>query len=269
MVGCVCDAGDVVVRVLILGEGKSGTTALLASVSAQLPRATEVFEPRNLHDVDLSPDPLVIKKLFQTWDPKEEPLLESFDKCVYIIRDPRDRLISHLLYDAYNKAARLDESKRQKWLSLLESKVHRPSEIPLIHLLNSWWRLSRTDLLSYYVRTSDRAIGFAGETQKRFHTVTYEQYVDTDLEGLSTYLDLELRPAVLRGSAKRVERRGTHGDWRSWFTPTDVKVFRPLTHQWLKVHGYDQRDWELTDREQLDHKTTVDYVSSLFDRKPV
>lgn len=256
-------------RVLIVGEGKSGTTALMSSIAAELPGATKVFEPKDLGEVDLTPDNLVVKKLHQSWKPRETPTLDSFDKCVYIIRDPRDRLISHLLYDAYNKAVRLDAAQRVKWLNIIERKAVDPGRVPMLDLLNTWWRLSRTDLLSYYVRATDRSMTFFRGAGKRFHLATYEDYVDGRFDALSGYLGFPISTGVLEGSANRVARSGTYGEWRSWFTPIDVKVFRPITHDWLKLHDYDARDWELNEPDALDHGTTVDYVANLFERNPI
>ena len=79
MARCFGYAGDVVVRVLILGEGKSGTTALLRSVASALGDPSELFEPAVLQPEDLEADPLVVKKLLLSWRNKEARLAERFD----------------------------------------------------------------------------------------------------------------------------------------------------------------------------------------------
>jgi len=254
-------------RVLIVGEGKSGTTALLRSVSSALGDPAELFEPKSMTAEDLEPDPLVVKKLLLNWKQGETRLLDSFDKRILIVRDPRDRLISHLLYDAYNRAAALDEAKRTKWLQLLWHKSDKPDTIPLVHLINTWWRLAGSDLLSHYVRANDRVNSYKRRMKKHFFVVTYEGYVDGQFEALDEYLGVSVEPGVVGEDEARVARSGRHGDWRNWFTADDVKVFRPMTDEWLRRHGYDHKDWELSSQPEISTETTVDYVSSLFERR--
>lgn len=257
-------------RVLIVGEGKSGTTALLRSVSAGLDSPAEMFEPMLITEDDLKPDPLVVKKLLLNWKSPENDLLDSFDKRVFIVRDPRDRLISHLLYDAYNKADSLSVKQRQTWIKLLRRKTRNPQNVSVVHMINAWWRLSRSDMVSHYVRALDRSTGFNRRIGDQFHTLHYEDYVDAKFDDVNDYLGVALSAGVVQESESRVARSATHGEWRSWFTPADVEVFRPLSHKWLRKHGYEHRDWDLIEsNETLDPAKTVDYVQGLFNRKPV
>lgn len=256
-------------RVLILGEGKSGTTALLRSVSAALGQPTELFEPRELTPDDIAPDPLVIKKLLLNWQQSEAQLTEQFDKRLFITRDPRDRLISRLLYDAYNKAPALDEAKRERWLKVLEKKAADPQGVPLLKLLEKWWRISGTDLLSHYVRGADRSQRFLRQREPNFYQLKYEDYVDQNFEALQAYLGIELAAGVVEGPEQRVARKGSHGDWRYWFTRADVRVLRPMSYTALKIQGYNQRDWALERVDSLERETTVDYVRKLFELHPL
>lgn len=256
-------------RVLIVGEGKSGTTALLRSISTTLDDPVELFEPLEMTEDDLVPESLVIKKLLLSWKPSERTVLDRFDKRVLIVRDPRDRLISQLLYDAYNKADRLNADQREKWLEVLRRKTENPKGVSFIHLINAWWRFSRTDLISHHVRATDRSGSFQRRFGSQFFTLKYEDYVDGSFEAIDEYLGVTLAPGEVQGSETRVARSGTHGEWRDWLTPIDVKMLRPMTHDWLKDTGYDFRDWELNEPDGLDPATTVDYVQSLFDRRPL
>lgn len=254
-------------RVLIVGEGKSGTTALLRSVSSALGEPSEIFEPMAMSAEDLEPDPLVVKKLLLNWKQAETRLLDSFDKRILIVRDPRDRLISHLLYDAYNRAQVVDEAGRQEWLGLLGQKSATPDEVPFVRLVNTWWRLAGSDLLSHYVRANDRVNSYKRRMKKHFFVLAYEDYVDGRFEALNEYLDLNIEPGVVGHEEARVARSGRYGEWRNWFTPEDVEVFRPMTDQWLHRHGYDHEDWELSSPGEIPTDTTVDYVAGLFDRR--
>jgi len=256
-------------RVLIVGEGKSGTTALLRSVSSALGTPDELFEPIQMTKTELAATSLVVKKLLLNWKSNENDLLDHFDKRIFIVRDPRDRLVSHLLYDSYNKANILDADQREKWLTLVGRKTKNPSGIPLVHLINAWWRLTRSDLMSHYVRSLDRSTGFTRRIGEHFHVLTYEDYVDANFADVNNYLGFDVTPGVVREAERRVSRSSTHGEWRDWFTDIDVEVFRPMTHTWQKLNGYDHRDWELSEPPSLDPKTTVEYVQGLFDTRPI
>lgn len=254
-------------RVLIVGEGKSGTTALMRSISAALGDPDEMFEPGAMTPEDLGPNPLVVKKLLLSWKQNETQLLDSFDKRILIIRDPRDRLISHLLYDAYNRAPEVSPANRDKWLRLLDRKSEKPASITLVHLLNTWWRLSGADLMSHYVRANDRINSFRRRTSGQFEVITYEDYVDGHFGDLNSYLGLDLAPGVVADDETRVARSGTYAEWRHWFTKHDVKVFRPMTDAWLNRHGYDSKDWELGRPREIRPEKSVEYVSNLFARR--
>lgn len=255
-------------RVLIVGEGKSGTTALMRSVSACLDEPVELFEPRLITAEDLTPETLVVKKLLLNWQRSENRLLSDFDKRVLISRDPRDRIISHMLYDAYNRAPIMSEKQRQRWIDALTRKVERPRSVSMAKLFNLWWRVSQADLMSIYVRVLDRGVSFHSRPDNAFHVIRYEAYVDGNFDALNDYLGLSIKPGVVTGSEERVSRSKSSGAWRHWFTPADVRLFRPMTHRWLKETGGRVRDWKLEAEPTIDMSTSVDYVRGLFDQVP-
>ncbi len=240
----------------------------MRSVSDCLDNPVELFEPRLLEADDLDPDSLVVKKLLLNWRQKEVAFLPMFDKRLLITRDPRDRLISHLLYDAYNQAPRLSVGQRDRWLEALQTKVEMPRILSVSDLMNLWWRITRVDLLSNYVRALDRGITFQNRNAEHFHVVRYEAYVDGNFDALNAYLGLDLAPGVVRGSEARVSRSKTSGAWRDWFTQSDVALFRPMTHRWLTKTGGDEKDWAINTPDALEPGTSVEYVRSLFEKFP-
>ena len=255
-------------RVMVLGEGKSGTTALLRSVATAIGEPHELFEPKILTQEDLVPDPLVVKKLLLNWRNRDDELKSHFDKLLFISRDPRDRLISHLLYDAYNAAPSLTSAQREQWLKVLTAKATDPASISFMALLFRWWEIAERDLLSHHVRAVERVRKFFRRQYQGFNLLKYEDYVDGNFDELNAYLGLEIAPGVVEQDEQRVDRRGTHGEWRSWFTAEDLTVMRPITDVGLTTQGYDPTDWALTTSGVIDSATTVDYVQALFDRVP-
>lgn len=250
-------------RILVVGEGKSGTTALMQSLRAAVPEAAESFEPTHLGDVPRS-GPLVAKKLLAAWSPDEAPLLSNFDHVIYIVRDPRDRLISHLLYDSYNRGAKLTDSQSERWLTALSRKVANPLNQPLIRLMDIWWQMTDADLMQGYIRTLWRTSLFRRRYRDDVTMFRYEDLVADRFDDLNNALGLELARANVDGPEERVLRSGSDGDWRHWFTPIDVNAFRPSTTKWLRRHGYAHRDWELADPPQIHAEQTTEYVDRLL-----
>lgn len=252
-------------RTLIIGEGKSGTTALLRSVASTMGSPVEVFEPTDLSAVDLTPDDLVVKKLLHTWEAADVELLERFDRVIFVVRDPRDRIISHMLYDAYNRADELTAEQGERWLGVLERKSQAPLDLPYVRMIDIWWQMTRAGLLHVYMRSLQRTNDFSRLHGDRIHIVRYEDMIDGHFDELSTYLGTEVGPAEVRATEKRVKRSARYGDWRNWFTPIDVHVFRPVTTIWLRRHGYAHHDWDLADNASIEAETSVDYVRWLLD----
>lgn len=251
-------------RTLIIGEGKSGTTALLRSVASAMGGPGEIFEPEDLSMVDLSSKDLVVKKLLHTWRAEEVELLDRFDRVVFIVRDPRDRLISHMLYDAYNRAAELSDDQKTRWLGVLTRKSETPLGEPYVRLVDIWWQMTRANLLDVYMRSLKRTNDFTRAHGERVHIMRYEDIVDARFESLSDYLGKAVGPAEVRASERRVKRSSRYGEWRNWYTPIDVNVFRPLTTTWLRRHGYPHHDWELSADPSIEADTSVDYVRGLL-----
>ncbi len=250
-------------RILIVGEGKSGTTALLRSVSSAFGDPDEVFEPADISTLDDN-GPVVVKKLLHTWTDAETEVLDRFDKRIYIVRDVRDRLISHLLYDAYNRGPYMEADKQQQWLSLLERKADDPTQISFTRLLDVWWRLSGTDLMTTTFRIMSRGMAFNRLVGERFETIHYEDYVDGRVDALEAYLERSVKPGELRPDEHRVRRSKGHGAWRHWFVKGDVRTFRAMMSRPMIAHGYDHRDWTLAAQPTVERATSADYVRRLF-----
>ncbi|MGI9607528.1 MAG: hypothetical protein ACR2P0_15475 [Acidimicrobiales bacterium] len=252
-------------RILIVGEGKSGTTALLRSVVAGLGEPPEVFEPADLTDVDLRPKSLVVKKLLASWREPESSVLDAFDKRILLVRDPRDRLVSHLLYDAYNQRETLSTEQRDRWLRILGLKQENPAGIPFVKLIDVWWQITGVDLLSGLVRSNQRINTFFNQNREGTLVFKYEDYVDGNFGSLDEHLGVSIEAGKVRTNEARVARRGHYGDWRDWFNGTDVTVFRAMTSAFLKRYGYDARDWDISESPHIEPETGREYVSRLLE----
>jgi len=109
-------------RVCVAGMGKSGTTALVYAIRAAMPADTVLlFEPRTF--VPVTAPNVAAKVLLHTKHPMPYPFYRQFERLVLIVRDPRDVLVSRLLYRAYGATSMLaDPARLERYLALLRAK---------------------------------------------------------------------------------------------------------------------------------------------------
>lgn len=260
-------------RIVIAGLPKTGTTALYFTVKTRLPFAAGSFEPPDI-EAALRPDeaPYVVKHLVRLNTPEPlMPHLESFDRRVLLLRDPRDRLISSQLYHLYHADFVDEPAKRARLLALLEEKERAPAKLSFHRLCQQIRALGGTDFFPGLAIATGQFDKLLGEWGGAFHQLRYEDLVGGRLQALSTYLGLplELTAAAAR-PAQRVLRTGLAGDWRNWLTPEDVEQLKPTLEPYLERLGYGG-DWRLNQPEVLEPAHGSDYVRRLLaerDRDP-
>ncbi|MDH3707223.1 MAG: sulfotransferase [Acidimicrobiia bacterium] len=252
-------------RVLILGEAKSGTTLLHRAVCDALGTTPdlEVFEPEDLTDVDLTPPDLVVKKLLGNLAGHEKDAFERFDKRVLLVRDPRDRMVSSLLYDIHGSAAELEPDKIDAYVDLLRRKEQDPGGVPFLRLTHAYWRLTGKDMLSALARSTQRVNDVLGRFADQFHVIQYEDLVRGETDELARHLGLELDEVSDVGpELQRVVRTKGSGDWQHWFTDKDLLWLRPMVSSTLRRLDY-PRDWVLADEPVIDPEHCSRYVERL------
>lgn len=80
-----------------------------------------VFEPRDLTHINFAQESIVCKKLIDTYKDSEQAAFRNFERRIFVVRDPRDNLISRALYKVYRQAAFNDDASPcdQRWASTL------------------------------------------------------------------------------------------------------------------------------------------------------
>ncbi len=268
-------------KILILGLAKSGTTALAYKIHESLGSTAKLhFEPgkiggaedSTLHDGIIADNRSCVTKnlIFPTNETRWDEIFSNvhkYDRAVWIVRDPRDIIISNFFYHWFqgHKAA------REKFNTALERtlrKEAKPACIPFIDLVSGTmtenraqleaWQNSWYDILS---RASDQIIG-------QMHVLKYEDFVDENFSRLNEYLGLALTGATrVPDEHRRVVRTRSYGNWRRWFTSEDVEFFRPILQDFLDKMGYDASDWKLENPESLTREEGSEYRQKTFNRK--
>jgi hypothetical protein len=272
-------------KILILGTGKSGTTALLYKVATGLPNC-KVFSGGRPGKYSGDYENVVYKHTYEERKGKSFGLYkehlqkERYDRRVWIARDPRDAAVSRMLYrwhKLYWWHKGYTEKKKQylAHLDLVLKKEREPRSIPF-HLICRYagyngWPISTEEVVKEervrYKRMSD----FVKNLGKEWFFFTYEDMVGKNFDGLNQYLGFQAREEAevptSTGKAKVVRKKAV-GDWRHWFTEEDVALFTPAYLPYMEVIGYDCNDWALSQNPVIEPEYSSMYMKSLPKRKP-
>jgi len=270
---------------IILGLAKTGTTGQYKLVK-QITRerygdVLAVFEPnrralmKSLAIAAVKGEPVVTKVMMA----READLLVSyraFSKRVMVVRDPRDMIVSFMLFRPMLLDKNLPEqelSRRfNRFLDAIRARVQGGSEsVCSIHALANQLRAGGVNW-HRIAELMERKMQLQSETS--FHVSTYEDFVGGSLDGLLDYLDARApadpaAPGINPGAdtssdwLSHISRSGRTGEWRSWFTKDDINFFRPLLSRYMNHFGY-QDDWDISGASPIAPESTVDYLEKKF-----
>ena len=249
-------------KILITGLSKSGTTALYHALKQSLPRYyTCLFEPRR--HVAGGRSPFVLSKVLINVD--VDAKIENFDRFhrkILLVRDPRDNLVSRLLYEIYDRKFLHDDGKVRLFLERLEQKRKTPSSISLLELFRVLGKLSDADLVERAVRRIQAGLRFEALHRGCF-VYRYEHFVATRYASLEAYLGFALKFSGNVGAGhRRVARTKSAGDWRNWFTMQDVEYFGPILREYMNKYGYED-EWTLNPGAEILPEHSTEYVMRL------
>jgi len=246
-------------RILVAGQSKTGTSALWSAIKQSLPPGYfNEFENPNYRGSDRR---ILLKLIVGTCDFSGTM---DFDKRILIVRDPRDSLVSRLMYAVYDMGRVYQNPQRTaKWLATVERKADDPRSISVRRMMGTLESLAGD--LEYLLRALVVYRMVENWQAQDWHVAHYEPFVAGDYAALEDYLGFPLDgwTGKVWHSVKRVERRKEPGAWRHWFTPDDVAHFRPLFRGYMARWGYED-DWALADEPHIERQHTVDYVKRIL-----
>jgi hypothetical protein len=248
-------------KIVIAGAAKSGTTALYYALKQSLPQDYAYkFEPVRYVPKRAGAGVLakvIIRKVKRPED------FDNFDKRIYLIRDPRDIVISDLLYRVFNLDDPVDREKLDHFLSGVEQKHRDPSSISLLELQSRLFLLFGTigdDRHSSFLST-----GAFWSRNPNYFVYKYEDLIAERFDQLEQYLGFKI---IFSGEVdarhRRVERTKEAGGWRDWFTSADVEYYRPLFQDFLVKYDY-ERDWTLNPNPRIAAEHSTLYVEKMLE----
>lgn len=277
-------------KILVMGHAKNGTTALFFKIRNSILRERplcfmrSLFEPFEYDTAQEKKFDVVLAKvlLYQgNWLIRyaSNPLrhrvdyecFNHFDKKILIVRDPRDRIVSHLLFVIRESSFRSEGAKLESFLQRLRCKERDPGSVTFLGLVAEAIRLETGVWdVDAWRGAFQRYFSFGLEFHERhpeFHVIKYEDFVDGKIAGLQSFLGFPLTGGSKMDFTYEVQvRTASYGYWKNWFLPEDVDFFRPIFSEYMERYQY-AGDWDLALRPVLIPAHGSEYVKRIVAEK--
>lgn len=241
-------------KILILGLGKSGTTAMVYKVAGGLPgcRAFSGGKPGKYIGAY---ENAVYKHTYEPRKGKDFELYrehlgrEHYDRKIWMARDPRDAAVSKMLY-RWHKGFAGHKKQYQAHLELVLQKEKNPQSISFGEICRyighgKWPQSIETVIEGEQIRYREMA-EFVQTLGDDWFIFRFEDMVAKHFDDLNAYLGFQFADEVEvpKGTGKdKVVRKKATGDWRHWFTAEDAEWFKPAYTPYMEIIGYDINDW--------------------------
>ncbi len=256
-------------KIVIFGQYKSGTTGLLFKIRNSLPKNTRMllepktYTPRRNDDKRF----ILAKVIAGITDGKETADYESFmhfDKKIYIVRDPRDWIVSALLFIIQQEPTIYkNDNNVYKIIEILKKKEKDPKSISVVKVIEhiiSFIPNRSTELLR---RQLFERYNWVFEFEKRldnYCTIKYEDFVEDKLTDVERYLGIKLTGAAqVDNQYGHVARTKSYGDWKNWYTEEDIEFFKPIFSGYMDKFGYED-EWKLNEEQIIKPEFCTEYV---------
>ena len=265
-------------KIMILGTGKSGTTALVFKVAGGLPdcQAFSGGKPgKYLGDYENA----VYKHTYHEGKGKSFELFrdhleqEHYDRKIWIARDPRDVAVSRMLY-RWQRGIQGQEAQYQAHLQLVLQKEEDPRSVAFYEICRyigyNGWPISTEEVLEEERTRYQQMCDFVLSLGEDWFLFTYEDMVSGNFDTLNAFLGFKVQGDAevpkSTGKAKVVRKKST-GDWRHWFTEEDTELFKSGYTPYMESMGYDCNDWALHPNPTIEPEYSSIYMQRLAQRK--
>jgi hypothetical protein len=261
-------------KVFILGVGKSGTTALTYKVADGLPNC-EAFSGGKPGKYLGNYENAVYKHTYEERKGKSFEIYQqhlgevSYDRYIWIARDPRDSAVSRMLY-RWHRGYKGKKAQFQAHLDLVLKKEQDPRSIPFYEICrytgHNDWPISKEAVVEEERIRCERMSDFVKNLGDEWFIFKFEDMVANKYDALNAYLGFEVQAdtevPVSTGKAKVIRKKAS-GDWRHWFTAEDVAAYKAAYLPYLEAIGYDTDDWELSPKPVIEPEYSSVYMQNL------
>ena len=260
-------------KVMILGLGKTGTTALLYKVAGGLPNCL-AFSGGKPGKYVGDYKHAVYKHTYserkgKTFDLFRQHIAdERYDRMIWIARDPRDAAVSEMLF-RWHRGYWGRKKQYQAHLDLVLKKEKDPTSVPF-HVICRYagraekWPITTQEVVEIerlrYARMAEFVESLGGE----WFLFKYEDMISGKYVELNQYLGFEVeKDGKVPEAYGKVVRKQASGDWRHWFTEEDVEAFKSAYLPYMNIIGYDRNDWALNSNPVIEPQYSSVYMQSL------
>ncbi|MCO4756217.1 MAG: sel1 repeat family protein, partial [Bacteriovoracaceae bacterium] len=226
-----------------------------------------LFEPAHLNEtkaaLNFEVDDVLIKFMVHKLD-KNGFKNNMFDRNVVIVRDPRDFVVSSLLYRFNSPNVVKDEKLYSSLYDAFLRKERDPSSISCIDLLRMFNK-SAPSLLRKNIQEMQASIKALSKTKNVF-VYKYEDMIDGKYSSLESYLGCSIvKVPEPDGWTSKIARSKGYGDWKNWFTNKDIAYFGQSVEGFLHDFVYDE-DWDLNTELSISSSSCSEYITRLKSR---
>jgi hypothetical protein len=192
-------------------------------------------------------------------------IIDSFDKKIMIVRDPRDRLLSLFLFKALSRPKQV-KALIPGFISLLEKKEADVKSISFVDMMSA---VEEMGFGSFNLEGAAEQLVAQRELAEKqgLYVIHYEDFVSGNFDGISEYLEVEVDKNEKQSSwLKHIERSRGYGEWRNWFVQSDIDTLAPIFKDPMTKLGYDD-DWSLISEQKIDPTTSSLHVKANFERR--
>tara|TARA_Y100000766_G_C18871407_1_gene588441 strand:- start:703 stop:1533 length:831 start_codon:yes stop_codon:yes gene_type:complete len=265
-------------RIAVVGLAKSGTTGLWSTLARSYPGSYQhIFEGQELPSRftkylgkasrALGINNCLSKEIIGPDFDFEKAL--DFDKIIWMVRDPRDRLISYILYRHYDYRYHDDDFIRSQ-LSLLIKKEKDPDSVSLLDIEANLLLPKPDDYSAFFWNDSKKwKILEEQELKNKVFILKYEKFVDQDFSELEEFLKIKInKNNSVPDQFKRVVRTKGYNFWKNWFTDKDCEYYEPLFDFYLNRYYY-ENDWVNTSVKRINSKDSSEYVIKIVNERRI
>lgn len=262
-------------KIAVFGQYRTGTTALFYKIANSLPAGIKaLFEERNYVPQPEDTNRWVLAKVILGIGIDQSVGYDAFmefDKKIYIIRDPRDWVISQMLFLIQQSPSIYKHEERLSHiLSLLNQKEQNPQSLAVVEILKHILKYIPAHSLEkstqWIIRQHRWLFEFENRLDNHF-SIKYEDFVDEKIKDLERYLEIPLKgPATVDTVFDYVARTKSYGNWRDWFLEEDVNYFKPLFEDYIERHHY-SNGWHLNEQPNIQPEHCTQYVERTIQKR--
>ncbi|HSK97750.1 MAG TPA: sulfotransferase domain-containing protein [Euzebyales bacterium] len=260
-------------NIVILGLAKTGSTGLYNNAKAALshtdPDYYFLFEPTRpdqLHNIRrYAPRLPLLTKVMIAREPDLQLPYEHFAKRVTLVRDPRDMIVSFLLFRPFIRAD-VPWEKVEPFVEAIRAKERDPASrsVQSLHALADELGLAsyRLERVVEYMERQEALID-----RHQVYTLRYEDFILGQLDGLNEYLGITVENQTTTSPwLDHILRAAGTGDWRHWLTAEDIGFYRPHVAPYMKRFDYDD-NWQLAAEPVIDPSTASQYIAGKYRKR--